>query len=133
MISHAKKNLPTGHFIHKDMTQVTLENNYYDAILSFYSLFVLELKNQFLMFEKMYNALKPGGIVYFTLLTKTYTKQDEFETIMEFLGHNLYFAQTTSDKYENQLMKIGFINIKMEELMIGEDETCLWVYSEKSI
>lgn len=131
MIKVAKKNLPEATFIHEDMVKSNLPTSYFDAIISFYSIFVLELNDQFKVFEKIFNALKVGGITYFSLLSEAATKQKEFNGLLPFLGHQFFYAHTTPDKYKNKLENIGFNNINLEERSIGP-ETCLWIYAEKN-
>jgi cyclopropane fatty-acyl-phospholipid synthase-like methyltransferase len=130
MLSQAKTLLPLGHFIQEDMCHVALPNRYYDAVISFYAIFVLKLEQQYQVFEKIYQSLKLGGIAYFTLLSEVATKQKEFDGYLTFMNQTFYYAHTTPLQYIAKLEQIGFVDIHLEEKQIGS-ESCLWVYAKK--
>ncbi len=130
MIQRAKLNLPKANLVLADITQSPLPHQHYDLIISFYTIFVLELSQQFFLFEKIYQSLKPGGKTYFTLLSKAATQQEEFSGFLPFMDHIFYYAHTTIEKYHQKLTSIGFKRIAWEEIQIGH-EICLWVFAEK--
>lgn len=130
MLEHAKTNLPDAHLLLEDITQVDLPSNHFDMILSFYTLFVLALEEQTIVFQKIYDALNRGGSTYFTLFSEEATQQKEFSGYLLFIGHTFYYAHTTPEKYRHMLESIGFTQIDMQTISIGP-ETCLWVYAEK--
>lgn len=130
MIEAAKHNIPAGNFTQANITQYSLNDESYDIIIAFYSLFHLPLKDQFSTFEKIFHALKSGGMTYFTLLSKAHTQQDEFSGILNFMDHDIFYAHTTPEKYQQQLEKIGFKGVTLEEKTIGH-EVCLWVSANK--
>lgn len=131
MIDQARLNLPNATFIQGDMTHLSLGNKQYDAIFSFFCLFLLlSIDEQKKMFEKIFKALKPQGFTYFTLLSKHYTQVEEFSGFVPYLEQDLYVVHTSVEKYQALLNQIGFINLKLEVLNIG-DEPLLWVYAQK--
>lgn len=131
MIEAAKKNLPQAQLYHQDMTTVSFNKNSFDAILSFYAIFVLPLEKQFAMFEKIYQWLKVKGITYFTLFNEASTQHKEFSGFIEFLGYQFFYAHTTPEKYQEKLESIGFKNVRWENIYIRENDHCLWFFAEK--
>lgn len=131
MLMNAKRNLPGSRLILTDICDITLPNNHFDAILSFYTLYNLPLEKQFVIFDKIKRALKPGGLTYFTLAGHALTQRKEFSGFLRFMNRKLYYAHTTPEEYVKKLEAMGFTGIACSELRIGEQKH-LWILAQKT-
>lgn len=114
-IKLAKKNVPTGTFIKKDILDYESDRNSINAIISFYTLFHIPKEKHQNVLSKYYDWLKPGGILLITLANvdeDAYTKDDFFEKTM-------YWSNFGIKKYVDILEKVGFRILKQEELGHG--------------
>src|SRR4051812_11240585 len=73
-IRRAHDNVPSGTFIHGDVMSVALPPNYFDAVVSFYSLFHIPREEHPELFRRIHKWLKPRG---FILLTATLHKEED--------------------------------------------------------
>ena len=103
-IKLAKKNLPGNLYFTADIMEYQLQNETYDAIVSYNTIFHIPKKEHEKLFLKIFKALKPKGFFLCTLTQDekpSYIKDDFFETEM-------YWSNLGLDKYKSILNKIGF-------------------------
>jgi ubiquinone/menaquinone biosynthesis C-methylase UbiE len=126
MLALAARNVPEATLVQSESAALEFEEASFDLIISFYSLFHLEMKQQQRTFERFSKLLKPGGIAYFSLACEAYTGQAEFCGTKKFAGVELPYSHTTPDAYRVLFETTGFVVKSMETLSIG-GETMLWV------
>ncbi len=131
MILLAKKNVPDAVFYAENIINADLSENSFDLIVSFYCLFHLTKENQKQIFHKIMHWLKTGGYAYFTLATKEYTGQEDFEGTIHFENNILPYSHYSVAEYTNIFQDIGATLVSMKKHTIG-GETMLWVLLKKS-
>ncbi|MCK4667066.1 class I SAM-dependent methyltransferase [Candidatus Dependentiae bacterium] len=103
-IELAKKNVPGSVYFTADIMEFELQNKFYDAIVSYYTIFHIPKKEHKKLFQKIYNALKPNGFFLCTLTQDekpSYIKDDFFKTEM-------YWSNLGLAEYKQLLNKVGF-------------------------
>ena len=84
-IELAKENVKNAKFYCDDIMKTDLENESFDGVVSYYAIFHIPKEEHKLLFNKIYNILKPGGYLLVTLANKnedSYTEDDFFDTTM---------------------------------------------------
>lgn len=125
MLKLAKVNNPAMRTFLCDLCDVRLPDGEFNAAIAVYSLFHLNVENQFRLLEKVFRALAPGGCFLFTY---GYGAEDGPECVEEFtpfMSERLFYARVRPEILEKELDRIGFTSVKSEPLDIG-GETFLW-------
>ncbi|MCG2773013.1 MAG: class I SAM-dependent methyltransferase [Desulfobacterales bacterium] len=130
MIRLAKKNVPDAVFYSENIVNADLSGDSCDLIVSFYCLFHLRKEQQREIFNKIMHWLKSGGYAYFTLATKEYTGQEDFEGTIHFENNILPYSHYSSAEYSKIFQDIGATLVSMNKHTIG-GETMLWVLLKK--
>ena len=130
MLKMASKYVPEMQTINADMLDVELAPNQFDAITAIYSFFHVPCAEHAMLFEKLYQWLKPHGKALFTYATKEYTGQIEFDGYKEFMGQRLYYSHKSPDTLFADLTNIGFKIEATDYRDIG-NEIFLWVTISK--
>ncbi len=126
-IDLAKSKLPKGKFIVMDMEKMQFENNSFDAIISFYSLFHIPKINHPSLLNKLNRLLIPGGHIMITMGTKEYEGiEEEYEDI------KLSWSQWGKGKNLEILRDSGFQIIYEDIHKSGGDEHLI-VFAKKAI
>jgi len=130
MIRLARKNVSKAVFYRENIINADLSAASFDLIVSFYCLFHLTKTQQKEIFHKIMQWLKTGGYAYFTLATKEYTGQEDFEGVIHFENNILPYSHYSLAEYTKIFQAIGATLVRMEKLTIG-GETMLWVLLKK--
>lgn len=102
----------------------------YDVIESIYALFHLSNEAQLRLLQGCYDALKSGGMIYFTYATKEYTGGARYEGLVDFMGSPLFYAHLEPETLQSELLAMGFVDIQLDQQEIG-GESFLWVLARK--
>lgn len=129
----AREHVPKGTFIQGDMMDVSFENESFDAIVAFYSLFHLPGEEQGTMVKRMVGWLKPGGKLLFNLGTGVgdITMKDWFKPGVDVVSSGL-----GEDGNREMLKKsLEAVEIVEDEVAVeqvgGFDERFHWVWAVK--
>lgn len=130
MLALAEQHIPTAQLIRVDSAELNFDEQSFDLIASFYSLFHLEMDRQLQAFARFFRMLRPEGLACFTLASEKYTGAPEFCGTKVFAGVELPYSHGTPAAYRGHLEEIGFTIESMEHRTIG-GETMLWVLVRK--
>jgi ubiquinone/menaquinone biosynthesis C-methylase UbiE len=111
-------------------TCLIFDENSFDLITSFYSLFHLEIEKQNQAFNHFFRMLRPEGLAYFTLASEEYTGSPEFCGTQRFAGVELPYSHVQPEAYRGLLEEVGFRVEGMDHRSVG-GETMLWVLVRK--
>ncbi|MFX1323953.1 MAG: class I SAM-dependent methyltransferase [Promethearchaeota archaeon] len=102
----AKKNAPQAKFIRQDMTKITFPNDYFDGILSYYSIIHVPREEHFQLLKKFYNFLKSNGVILITF----HVCDDPESYNRDFFGTGAQMFWSGFDKETNikMMQNIGF-------------------------
>lgn len=101
-IKLARKNVPTGTFIHADAASVEFPDGTFNAVVSFYTLEHIPREEHPKLLKRVYNWLTPGG---FFLLS---TEAGEYNGIGEWLGVPMYFSSYDPETLKDYVIQEGF-------------------------
>ena len=68
LLSLAQRNVPTGKFIHADMTELEFESESFDAVVAFYSLIHVPRNELPLLLTSIEKWLRPSGLFVATMV-----------------------------------------------------------------
>ncbi len=94
-------------FHNSDMTNTNLPDNYYDGIISFYSLFHIPKEYQNEVFIEFYRILKPGGKLL--LMNHKGSERKTIEQIWGCKGLKLFINFSSENEIEELLINNKFI------------------------
>jgi ubiquinone/menaquinone biosynthesis C-methylase UbiE len=130
-INLAREHIPEATLIHADMMKLEFEDNTFDAVMAFYSLFHIPREEQGTMIRRITNWLKPGGWFLANLGT------GEGDTwIDDWMGARMFSSGLGIDGNRAMLKTDGEgLRIVEDEVAIekvgGFDETFHWVFATK--
>ncbi len=130
MLKLAKSNNPVMNLSCCDLCDVSLEREKYHAAISVYALFHLPINEQFKLFEKVYGSLQNGGVFFFTYGIINHSTEVEKEEIVQFMGEELFYAQSPQTQVVEKLETLGFKIISIEKHYIG-GESFYWYTVKK--
>jgi len=131
MLALAARRVPEANLVEVDSENLQFDDESFDLITSFYSLFHLEMTAQKGAFECFFRMLRRGGLAYFTLASEKYTGSPEFCGTKVFAGVELPYHHVEPEDYQILLEKIGFSVEEIAHQSIG-GEMMLWVLVRKS-
>jgi len=102
-IEQAKSNIPNAEFICTDILEFDFKDNYWNAIVSYYTIFHLKKDEQLMLFDKMAKGLSLGG--YFLLTLTLLNEQGYIED--DFFGVEMFWENYSLKEYESILAKKG--------------------------
>jgi SAM-dependent methyltransferase len=102
-IQRAKKLVPAGKFRRTDMGRLRFPHSRFAAILGFYSIIHLPLKEQKPLLKRVYRWLKPGGLFVVILGQGRWTGREK-----DWFGAEMFWSHADHDTYRRWLQKIGF-------------------------
>ncbi|MBB6460983.1 class I SAM-dependent methyltransferase [Flammeovirga kamogawensis] len=117
-IENAKINIPNAHFICSDISTFDFQENYWDAIVSYYAIFHLKKEEQLKLFNKMAKGLKVGGYFLLTLATLN----EEGYTEDDFFGVEMFWENYSLKEYENIFLEQGMTVLHSGILKHGYNE-----------
>jgi len=116
--------------VEADTASLNFDDNSFDLITSFYSLFHLKMEKQKQAFWHFFRMLRSGGLAYFTLASEKYTGLPEFCGSKRFADIELPYSHVRPAVYRSLLEGIGFRVERMDHRSVG-GETMLWVLVRK--
>lgn len=131
-IELARQNAPNAEFICEDMTKVKFPDEYFDGILSYYSIIHIPRDEHYELLSNFYRMLKFNGVVLLTF----HLINDPVSYAEDFFGGGVKMFWSGFNKNTNlkMLKQIGFKIIwsksVMESPKFGES-THLFVFAEK--
>jgi len=105
-IARARELVPSARFRRSDMSRVRFPPGSFQAVVSFYAIFHLPLKEQYPLLKRIYRWLTPGGYFVAILGAGRYKGVDK-----GWLGSDtwMYWDHVDADTYQRWLEKIGFV------------------------
>lgn len=102
-VERAKKLVENGRFRTADMSQLTFPNEPFAAIISFYTIIHLPLKEQPVLLANIYRWLRPGGYFMATVGHTGWTG-----TEVDWLGAEMYWSTTDEVTYYQWFTNLNF-------------------------
>ncbi|SRR5579871_42184 len=102
-IRRAKQLVPRGRFQRADMGRLRFKPSSFDAVLAFYSILHLPLREQKPLFKRIFRWLKPGGFFLPVLGWGRWTGKEK-----DWYGAAMFFSHTDQKTYHQWLEEIGF-------------------------
>ena len=130
LLSIAQRNVPTGKFVHADMTEVEFESGSFDAVAAFYSLIHVPRDELPALLKSIDEWLRPGGLFVATM--GTVSEEVGFEE--DWLGVPICWSSYDAETNKRLVEESGLHIISAEEETAEEDGkpvTFLWVVAEK--
>jgi 2-polyprenyl-3-methyl-5-hydroxy-6-metoxy-1,4-benzoquinol methylase len=124
MIELAKQNVPEAEFILGDITKTDFESESFDGIISTYAFIHIFRTQHPLLYTKIFNWLKPGGIMLVS------TASTEWEEIHDYFGVPMAWSHPASRESLQLVNKTGF-EVLSERLVTTADETHYWILAKK--
>ncbi|UCC20238.1 MAG: class I SAM-dependent methyltransferase [Promethearchaeota archaeon] len=124
MLSMAKENEPNANFIKMDINEIKFDENTFDGVISVYTLFHIPKKNHLSIFNKLFEILKPGGILLLN------TGISESEGISNFFGVPMFWSNYNPKTTLELVKKVGF-SILFEGVLERGGEYQYWIYAKK--
>ena len=116
-IELAKKNVPQGEFLRRDMTQLDFPGNTFDGICSYYAIIHIPREEHQSLIENFYRILQPNG--YALLCLGAEDLADDIEE--NFFGARMYWSHFDGESYLKMLKQAGFSAIWSKRVA---DATC---------
>ena len=125
LLNIAKKENPNGIFIHEDTVNLNFEENKFDLITSFYSIFHIDREKQREVFANFYKFLKPNGYAYFTTAVSSNPKgmPEEYNGTTNFQGVDLPYSYYPHEYYIQMFKELGFLIEKTDKKVAGIEVT----------
>ncbi|MFW9999698.1 MAG: class I SAM-dependent methyltransferase [Candidatus Hodarchaeota archaeon] len=124
MLELARENVPNAEFIKMDINDITFDENTFDGAISVYTIFHLPKKNHFLIFKKLFEILKPGGVLLIN------TGISESEGTSNFFGVPMFWSNYEPETTLDLVKKAGF-SIISEGVLERGGEYQYWVFGKK--
>jgi ubiquinone/menaquinone biosynthesis C-methylase UbiE len=102
-IRMARQLVPEAHFLCQDITQLTLAENSYDAICSYYAIIHIPRREHQTLLQNFYRILKPSGWVLLCLGAGDLEKD-----VHEYHGARMYWSHYDADTNLNLVKECGF-------------------------
>jgi ubiquinone/menaquinone biosynthesis C-methylase UbiE len=116
-IELAKQNLPTAEFLCEDLTKLSLPDNTFGGIVSYYAIIHIPREEHCQILQKFYTLLKAQGVALLCLGCE-HLIDDIAE---DFLGARMYWSHYDTKTYNEMLTTIGFTILWAKH--VG-DESC---------
>ena len=104
MVRLARRNVPEGEFVCSDVMSAEFEDENFDAVAAFYSIFHLPREDHRRLFERIYRWLRPDG--YF-LCTMT-GRNEEAHVEDDFFGVTMFWSDYRLEEHLRMLRAVGF-------------------------
>ena len=102
-INLARKNVPSGNFIHGDAGSVEFPPSSFDAVISFYTLEHIPREEHKTILQRIYQWLRAGG-----LLLTSMEAGDFDDVIGEWLGVPMFISCFAPEKTIQLVSEVGF-------------------------
>ena len=102
-IQRAKKLVPRARFQSADMARLKFPPSSFDAVLAFYSIIHLPLREQKPLFKRIFRWLQPGGMFLSILGWGRWTGKAK-----DWFGATMFWSHTDQETYHRWLEETGF-------------------------
>lgn len=102
-IQRARKLVPWGHFKRGDMAKLKFKPGTFEAVLSFYAIIHLPLREQKPLFKRIHKWLKPGGVFVAVLGWGRWTGTEK-----NWHGADMFWSHQDRETYSRWLKEMGF-------------------------
>jgi|WetSurSiteA1Bulk_404760.scaffolds.fasta_scaffold34260_1 SAM-dependent methyltransferase len=120
-IELARKHVPNGTFICRDMTNLDFPEETFDGICSYYAIIHIPREDHYALLANFCKILKPGGLALLCLGAENLA--DDIQE--NYLGTRMYWSHFDTETYLSMLKDCG-LSIIWTKLVV--DETCEGVY-----
>ena len=120
MLKLARKNVPKAKFIKKDMTKMDFEDDSFDGLTAFYSVFHIPKEKHFFLFKSFHRILKDQGVMMICI------GGDEWEGTAEYFGTEMFWSHYSSEK-SLQLVKDAEFQIIWDKHLVRGGEEQYWI------
>jgi 2-polyprenyl-3-methyl-5-hydroxy-6-metoxy-1,4-benzoquinol methylase len=120
-VALARANVPSGEFLHADMSAVDFATGSFDAAAAFYSITHVPRSQHGSLLRRIAGWLKPNGALVASLGARSLR-----DWRGEWMGTEMFFSHYDSETNLTLLRDAGFIIERAEELA-ETDERFLWV------
>ncbi len=124
MIRLARELIPDVNFMEMDMTKITFSDESFDGIVSLYAIFHISKEKHGSLFQKFYDLIKPGGILFFSI------GSDEWESTEEYYGAKIFWSNYSGEKTLSLVKQAGF-EIIFDEILERGGEKHYWIFAKK--
>jgi len=125
MLKIAKKNVPKAELIYGDVTKTDFEPNQFDGIISTYAIIHIHKSLHPIVYARIYNWLKPGGLM---LMGASWS---ESEDIAEFFGVDMAWSHPAPPASLQMVKNTGF-EVIFDRLVPVSDGTVYWILARKN-
>jgi ubiquinone/menaquinone biosynthesis C-methylase UbiE len=126
----ARERFPSGTFVHGDLTQVSFQDEAFDAVVAFFVFNHVPRAEQGPTFARVFRWLRRGG--HFMLSLGASDSEDGVQE--DWLGVPMFFAGFEPDANERALRHVGFelaLSETRSQVEEGEEATFHWVIARK--
>ena len=121
-IQRAKRLVPRGLFRRADMAKLKFRPSSFEAVLGFYALIHLGLREQKPLFKKIYRWLKPDGIFAATLGWGRWTGREK-----DWHGAEMFWSHADQGTYRRWLKEAGFKISRLKLIREGKGGHALFL------
>jgi cyclopropane fatty-acyl-phospholipid synthase-like methyltransferase len=129
-VRRARRNVPEATVLHADMSELELEAQAFDAIVSCYSIEHVPRDRHAHLFERISTWLKPRGRLLFAVEAR-----EGFEAVGTWLETPMFFSLLAEDEMLRLLERVGLRVERREretQLEGGREIEYLWVLAQRS-
>lgn len=127
MIEISRKNIPAGKFFVSDMLDCKFADEEFDVIVSTFAIIHIPQEEQNILFKKIYNWLKTGGMTYLVL-----GSQNQKEVTKDnWHGVRMFWSSFSPEEYQKIIKETGFKLLWDEIEEIPDDATFYNVILQK--
>lgn len=128
-IDLARRNVPTGHFLHGDAASVEFPAASFDAVVSFYTLEHIPRQEHKAVLQRIHRWLRPGGLLLVSLEAGEYD-----DVVGEWLGVSMFISCFDPETTRRLVDEAGFelLETAIEVQVEGTTEIpYLWLLARK--
>ena len=120
MLNLARKQVPSGEFLKKDMTKLDFDDNSFDGAVSFYAIIHVPREKHSKIFHGLHRVLKPKGAILVCM------GPDEWESSAEYKGIHMFWSQHAPEKSLKIIKDSGF-EIISDRILERGGERHYWI------
>jgi ubiquinone/menaquinone biosynthesis C-methylase UbiE len=128
-IDLARRNVPTGHFLHGDATSVEFPDAAFDAVVSFYTLEHMPRREHAAILRRIHHWLRAGGLLLVSLEAGDYD-----DVVGEWLGAPMFISCFDPETTKRLVEEAGFelLETAVEaQVEAGREIPYLWLLARK--
>ncbi len=124
MLEVARRNVPEAELVHEDILKVEFQPSSFDGIISTYAIIHIHKSQHSLVYKKIYEWLKPGGVMLVG------TSWSEWEEIQDYYGVPMAWSHPAPKESLRMVKDTGF-EVIFDKLVTTNDETVYWILARK--